>query len=117
MWVFSGTGFVSAVRKADRPDVITVRSRDRKSLEPLAKAAGAEVWVSPYGDYPYRAFVEPAVFADWVALQANEIDYDNFKNQVSLTRGHSYTKALHDVWVAMLKTEDISRADLKRLAE
>ena len=117
MWVFSGTGFVSAVRKADRPDVITVRSRDRKSLEPLATKASVEIKASPYGDYPYRAFVEPSIFADWVALQANEIDYDNFKNQVSLTRGHSYTKALHDVWVAMLKTEDISRTELKRLVE
>jgi hypothetical protein len=112
VWVFSGTGFVSAVRKADRPDVITVRSRDRKSLEPLATKANVEIKVSPYGDYPYRAYVEPAVFADWVALQANEIDYDNFKNQVSLTRGHHYTKALHDVWVAMLKTEDASREQL-----
>jgi predicted lipoprotein len=117
VWVFSGTGFVSAVRKADRPDVITVRSRDRKSLEPMATKANVEIKVSPYGDYPYRAFVEPAVFTEWLAQLASQIDYDNFKNQVSLTRGHSYTKALHDVWVAMLKTEDISRAELKRLAE
>jgi hypothetical protein len=112
VWVFSGTGFVSAVRKADRPDVITVRSRDRKSLEPLAQTAGVEIWVSPYGDYPYRAFVGPKVFAEWLGTQAMSIDYDNFKNQVSLTRGHHYTKALHDVWVAMLKTEDATREQL-----
>ena len=112
MWVFSGTGFVSAVRKADRPDVITVRSRDRKSLEPLAEAAGVEIWISPYGDYPYRAFVEPKVFADWVENQAMNIDYDNFKNQVAKTRGYDYTHSLHDVWVAMLATEDASREEL-----
>ena len=112
MWVFSGTGFVSAVRKADRPDVITVRSRDRKSLEPLAEAAGVEIWSSPYGDYPYRAFVEPKVFAEWVETQAMNIDYDNFKNQVAKTRGYDYTHALHDVWVAMLATEDASREEL-----
>jgi predicted lipoprotein len=112
VWVFSGTGFVSAVRKTDRPDVITVRSRDRKSLEPLATKANVEIKVSPYGDYPYRAFVEPAVFTEWLAEQASQIDYDNFKNQVSLTRGHNYTKALHDVWVAMLKTEDATREQL-----
>ena len=112
MWVFSGTGFVSAVRKPDRPDVVTVRSRDRKSLESVARMADVEIKVSPYGDYPYRAFVSLELFAEWVALQASEIDYDNFKNHVSQTRGHHYTRALHDVWVAMLKTEDAKREEL-----
>ena len=112
MWVFSGTGFVSAVKKHDRPNVITVRSRDRKSLEPLAETAGVEIWISPYGDYPYRAFLEPVVFAEWVQAQAMNIEYDNFKNQVARIRGYDYNHALHDVWVAMLATEDASREEL-----
>ena len=112
MWLFSESGFISAVRKHDRPDVFTVRSRDRKSLEPLAQAAGVAIWISPYGDYPYRAFVEPKVFAEWVETQAMNIDYDNFKNQVAETRGYDYTHSLHDVWVAMLATEDASREEL-----
>jgi hypothetical protein len=109
MWVFTSTGFVSAVRKADRPDVITVRSRDRKSLEPLATKAKVEIKASPYGDYPYRAFIEPAVFAEWVAEQEKGIDYDNFKNKVAKTRGYAFVDALHNVWVAMLGVEDVSR--------
>ena len=113
MWVFTNTGFVSAVRKHDRPNVITVRSRDRKSLEPLAEKANVEIKVSPYGDYPYRAFVDPAGFTEWVAEQANEIDYDNFKNQVAKTRGYDVVDALHNVWVARLGVEDISRAQLR----
>lgn len=112
MWLFTETGFVSAVRKTDRPDVYTVRSRDRRSLEPLAALARVEVVVSPLGDYPYRVFVEPAVFTEWVANQASQIEYHNFKGRVSLTRGLDYTDALHDVWVAMLKTEDASREAL-----
>ena len=112
MWLFTETGFVSAVRKADRPDLVTVRSRDRKSLEPLAQTAGVEIWVSPCGDYPYRAFVEPKVFAEWIAAQALAIDYDNFKNQVAKTRGYDFTHALHNVWVAMLATEDATREEL-----
>jgi hypothetical protein len=112
MWLFTESGFISAVRKHDHPNVFTVRSRDRKSLEPLAKAAGVEIWISPYGDYPYRAFVEPKVFAEWVETQAMNIDYDNFKNHVAKTRGYDYTHALHDVWVAMLATEDSSREEL-----
>ena len=52
MWIFTETGFISAVRKTENPDVITVRSRDRDSLQPLASAAGVEIARSPYGDYP-----------------------------------------------------------------
>lgn len=113
MWVFTSTGFVSAVRKHDRPNEITVRSRDRKSLEPLAQAAGVEIWISPYGDYPYRAFLDPDVFAEWVETQVMNIDYDNFKNRVSKTRGYGFVDALHNVWVAMLGAEDTSRAQLR----
>jgi hypothetical protein len=115
MWVFTSTGFISAVRKYDRPKVITVRSRDRRSLEPLAETAGAGIAVSPFGDYPYRAFIEPEVFTKWVAEQADDIDYDNFKNRVCQTRGYEFTDALHNVWVAMLAVEDVSREELKRL--
>jgi len=61
---------------------------------------------SPLGDYPYRLFVEPGVFTQWVADQASQIEYSNFKNQVAKTRGYEYTHALHDVWSAMLNTED-----------
>ena len=117
MWVFTSTGFISAVRKYDRPNVITVRSRDRRSLEPVAEAAGVEIAVSPFGDYPYRTFIEPEVFTEWVAKQANEIDYDNFKSKVGKTRGYEFTDALHNVWVAMLAVEDSSREELKRLGE
>jgi hypothetical protein len=106
MWVFTETGFVSVVRKNDRPDLYTVRSRDRKSLEPLAAMAKVEIVASPLGDYPYRAFVEPAVFTEWLADQASQIEYANFKSRVSQTRGLDYTDALHDVWVAMLKTTE-----------
>jgi hypothetical protein len=106
MWVFTETGFVSVVRKNDRPDLYTVRSRDRESLELLAAMAKVEIVASPLGDYPYRAFVEPAVFTEWLADQASQIEYSNFKSRVSQTRGLDYTDALHDVWVAMLKTSD-----------
>ena len=106
MWIFTETGFVSAVRKNDRPDVYTVRARDRKSLEPLAAFAKAEIVETPYGDYPLRAFVEPAVFTEWVSGQASSIEYDNFKSRVTNTRGYDFVDALHNVWSAMLKTTD-----------
>ena len=106
MWLFTETGFISAVRKTDRPEVYTVRSRDRKSLEPLASFAKVEIVETPYGDYPLRAFVDPAVFVEWVSEQASTIEYSNFKSRVTTTRGYKFVDALHDVWVAMLKTVD-----------
>ncbi len=103
MWLFTETGFISVVRKTDRPDVYTVRSRDHQSLEPLAAFAKTEIIETPYGDYQFRTFVEPAVFTEWVADQASDISYDNFKNHVYKTRGKRFVEALHDVWVACLK--------------
>lgn len=32
MWLFTETGFISVVRKADRANALTDRSRDRESL-------------------------------------------------------------------------------------
>jgi hypothetical protein len=106
MWIFSETGFVSAVRKHENPDVITVRSRDRESLEALATTAGVEIAQSPQGDYPYRAFVKPEVFAQWVSVVAAEIDYDNFKSHIAHTKGYDYAHTLGSVWSVMLDTED-----------
>ena len=106
MWIFTDTGFISAVRKTERPDVLTVRSRDRESLEALTSVTGDEIVSSPQGDYPYRAFVDPSSFSQWVADTALNVDYNNFKSQVATTRGYSYTHALHEVWAAMLATED-----------
>lgn len=106
MWIFTETGFVSAVRKNDRPEVLTVRSRDRESLDSVTSATATGIHHSRHGDYPYRAFVGSEAFAAWVADSAMDIDYDNFKSRVTHTRGGHYTRALHDVWVAMLATED-----------
>lgn len=106
MWIFTKNGFVSAVRKNEYPDFITVRARDRESLTGLAEFADAEIAKSPDGDYPYRTFVKPEVFADWVSEESFDIDYHNFKSKVSQVRGYEFVQALHDVWAAMLQVED-----------
>jgi hypothetical protein len=43
MWIFTSTGFVSAVVHRDDPDLIVVRARDLESLTPLIERTGAEV--------------------------------------------------------------------------
>lgn len=106
MWVFTKNGFVSAVRKKEYPDVLTVRARDRDSLMELADIADVQIAKSPFGDYPYRLFVKPEVFATWIADASIDIDYDNFKSVVAQVRGYEFAHALNDVWLAMLKVED-----------
>lgn len=106
MWVFTDTGFVSAVMKPEHSTTLTVRARDRRSLVELAEQAGAAIAKSPKGDYPYRILVEDAVFAQWVADQAMKITYSNFKSRVHKTRGYDYSHSLHNVWEAMLDTAD-----------
>jgi len=106
MWIFTETGFVSAVRKEDNPSLLTVRARDRASLESLREATNAEIAQSPDADYPYRAFVEAEVFAKWAFDQVLKVDYSNFKNRVAKTRGYDFASSLGGVWLAMLGVED-----------
>jgi hypothetical protein len=106
MWIFTDTGFISAVRKPEYPEVVTVRSRDRKSLELLAQKAQVEIKRSPHGDYPYRVFVSDSSFTEWFLDRGSELNYSNFKNRVAQTRGSHFVSALHNVWDAMLAVED-----------
>lgn len=106
MWIFTETGFVSAVRKPEYPDVITVRARDRQSLEALAAKANVEIKRSPNGDYPYRVFVGDGPFIEWFLDRGAELQYDNFKNRIYETRGSRFASALGNVWSAMLAVED-----------
>lgn len=106
MWVFTETGFVSAVESRDDARWLVVRSRDRLSLEPLAAMEGDQIIVGVGGDYPYRLMCERSTFATWVSSQATDIGYTNFKNRVHDSRGHEFADALMDVWSAMCSVTD-----------
>jgi hypothetical protein len=103
MWVFTNTGFVSAVQKGKK---IQVRSRDEKSLFPLIEFAGVELIRTPHGDYPYRVEISNEDFANWLSKMASNISYENFKYEVSNTRGYEFSDALSKVWSIMHDVED-----------
>jgi UDP-3-O-acyl-N-acetylglucosamine deacetylase len=103
MWVFTTSGFVSAVYK---DGAIQVRARDRKSLEPLAKQTGVAIVTTPLADYPYRIAITNEQFAIWVNQQALSIAYKNFKSEVADTRGYGFAKPLNQVWSVMHDVED-----------
>jgi hypothetical protein len=103
MWVFTNTGFVSAVSNGKE---LMVRSRDRESLEPLAESAKTEIISTPSNDYPYRTIVSHETFSRWVSHMATNISYTNFKSEVAATRGYEFAHPLMKVWSAMHEVED-----------
>ena len=103
MWIFTTSGFISAVKIDDH---IIVRARDKKSLEPLAHFTHQSIKHTPLSDYPYRLTSNSKQFAQWTEAMASNIDYSNFKSEVALTRGNKFAKALSKVWSDMHDVED-----------
>jgi hypothetical protein len=101
MWIFTETGFVSAVRKDDAPNKITARARDRRSLQELSELSGAEIITTEHSDYRYRVVVSDDVFKSWFVTAVDMLDYDNFKNRIWETRGDEFHDALGRVWSVM----------------
>jgi len=106
VWVFTDSGFISAVRPSGDHDNVLVRARDAESLDALAKMAGQVIEHSPERDYPYRITASNEVFAKFLTENVDFMDYTNFKNQVLATRGSYYAKALSSVWSTMHDVED-----------
>ena len=103
MWVFTTSGFLSAVYK---DGALQVRARDRKSLDALAKSTGAPIVATPLADYPYRIAITNEQFSNWLSQQAISIDYKNFKSEIADTRGYGFAKPLNQVWSVMHEVED-----------
>ena len=107
MWLFTETGFVSAVINTKNPGIVAVRARDKQSLAPVAASFGLDILRSPEGDYPYRVFVQREQFAQWAFDAVMNLGYRNFKARVFETRGYEYAHELGRVWSVMLETEDV----------
>jgi len=109
MWIFTPTGFVSAVKKPQDKGLISLRARDHVSLEPIATEFGTEIINTPFGDYPWRTFVTQEQFVKWVSDQAASLNYSNFKSQAHRkSQSAKFINALHDVWAVMTHTEDVN---------
>ena len=106
MWVFTESGFVSAVRHREDMSKLIVRARDAKSLEQLARLASAQIAKTPNADYPYRMVVSNEDFKLWNDLNVECLDYPNFKSHIAITRGEKYLDALSIVWIIMHEVED-----------
>lgn len=99
MWIFSKTGFVSAVEHRDDPSLIMLRARARKDLGPFLKVPGTKVNITPDADYKYRVILPKDAFSKILSSMASDIDYPNFKNAVHGDPGRD--NAYMHVWSAM----------------
>jgi hypothetical protein len=113
MWIFTTSGFVSAVRGPNDRTII-VRSRDRTSLLPISKRVNVEIKKTPSADYPYRIAVGHEQFVAWIMNEANDISYYNFKNEVALVRGKVFAKSLSKVWSTMHEVEDVESRNITK---
>ncbi len=122
MWIVCKHGFFSAVcaRQGDgnhgQPidtNLLMVRARVRGHLEALKARFPELLGTCPIrefagADYAFRVFVAKAVWSQVLTALAEEVDYDNFKSEVSRSQGSAgatYVKALHDVWSVMVKLQ------------
>lgn len=105
MWIFTTSGFVSAVRNPNDRTII-VRSRDRASLEPISSRFQTPIRKTPLADYPYRVFLQHDQFITWVSDASTALDYRNFKSEVAAIRGKDFARTLGQVWSTMHEVED-----------
>lgn len=122
MWLFTRHGFYSAVcarqgdgargQPIDRTRIM-VRARLRAHLEALKarfpdELGGCEIVETKRSDYAFRLFVGKAAWTRVVAALADEVDYDNFKDEVEAHQGDAgagYHHALGDIWSVMYELQ------------
>lgn len=123
MWIFSTNGFISAVQHRADPSKLVVRSRDWRSLEPLADYVGVKpqkaIKIGGGTDYPYRMVVDRGTLASYAAMMVEQVTYDNFKDAMTSPkgRGKGWSRPLMDVWTAMLQVTPAKARRRQRLED
>jgi hypothetical protein len=108
MWIFTNIGFFSAVQKPGT-DFLTVRARVKQDLDnlrekylPQLSATQAKGGI----DYPWRATVSHADFAAALGKIAMDIDYSNYKNEVTARQGKARASRYGKVWHALYDMQE-----------
>ena len=97
MWVFTKTGFFSAVQNNQDSSLIHVRARFKGDLE---YGLDPDVKSTPENDYPFRMDFTREKWAEIMSEEARRIYYPNFKNAVHSAEGASLRRnnAYLSVW-------------------
>jgi 8-oxo-dGTP pyrophosphatase MutT (NUDIX family) len=103
MWLFTNIGFFSAVQKPGT-DFLTVRARVKQDLDNLREKYLPHLSATQAKggtDYPWRATVSHADFAAALGKIAMDIDYSNYKNEVTARQGKARASRYGKVWQAL----------------
>lgn len=106
MWLFTETGFLSAVRKGHGDQNLVVRARNIDALKGLSEFAQTAVVRTPKADYPFRLHLTPATWGEYVKTVALAVNYRNFKSHVKETLGLDHADVLGLIWKTMLAVQD-----------
>ena len=111
MWIFNSCGFFSIVEKAEdqgtgkltirarvREDLVALRGKFMPELEPITSDTNL--------DYPYRARITRAAFAEGMKRMAEEVDYPNFKQKTFESMGANRARIYGKVWRDLMELED-----------
>ena len=104
MWIMTEYGFLSAVAHRNDKNAIMIRSRNRDDLMTFCDIHGhshADIVSTPDADYPVRITITRRQFAEAIAADAINIEYDNFKNQVKRICGVKRANVYMSVWCAL----------------
>ena len=103
MWLMTPIGFFSIVEKPyDRYDrTLTVRARvegDLTSLKSRYLPELGEIQADQGTDYRYRAVAPRESVARALSQLTLDLDYSNFKNEVSRVQGYERARVYGRVW-------------------
>tara|TARA_Y100000034_G_C6900069_1_gene415942 strand:- start:1502 stop:1876 length:375 start_codon:yes stop_codon:yes gene_type:complete len=115
MWLFTKYGFFSVVcarQEENSPltidlDKVMVRARKKKHLQNLKHRfieliGNCQIIMTSGRDYPCRMVIAKDVWNKICFYLSNEIDYNNFKNEVDKTQeDRDLNECLHEIWSIM----------------
>jgi len=100
MWLFTNIGFFSVVQKPNT-NYLTVRARVKGDLDALRNKYLPELSATQGNggtDYPWRATVNHADFADALGKIVLDLNYGNFKSEVAAQQGTARASRYSRVW-------------------
>jgi len=102
VWLMTPLGFFSIVRKPDDVErgTLTIRARVKSDLEALRKHLPSlgEIVENAGTDYRYRSKAPRGDIARALGKMVQNLDYDNFKDEVGKKQGKDRAKIYGQVW-------------------